>query len=205
VLNSIAWGVAGAAYQVRLGACVACRCRGCSAVQCILLLAGCIGRAIDAIFHTHKPSSPACLLKCTQTEGALTAGNRSISVWDKYVKDNPSKIRDGSNAEVTCDFYNKYKEDIALMKDLGIKNYRLSVSWGRIVPSGRKGGAINQAGVDYYNSVIDELIKAGISPAVTLYHWDLPQANQDAYKVGGLLGPWDCLIGARVPAVACGC
>jgi hypothetical protein len=67
---------------------------------------------------------------------------------------------------------------------------RFSISWGRIIPSGRKGGAINQKGVDYYNSVIDEMIKNGVSPAATLYHWDLPQANQDAYKVGRL-GGWE--------------
>jgi beta-glucosidase/6-phospho-beta-glucosidase/beta-galactosidase len=70
------------------------------------------------------------------------------------------------------------------MKSLGVKNYRFSIAWGRIIPSGRKGGAVNQAGVDYYNSVIDEMLKSGVSPAVTLFHWDLPQANQDAYKVG---------------------
>jgi beta-glucosidase/6-phospho-beta-glucosidase/beta-galactosidase len=65
---------------------------------------------------------------------------------------------------------------------------RFSISWGRIVPSGRKGGKVNQAGIDYYNRLIDSLRDNGVEPAVTLFHWDLPQANQDAYKVGGLLG-----------------
>jgi beta-glucosidase/6-phospho-beta-glucosidase/beta-galactosidase len=131
-----------------------------------------------------------------QTEGALTAGGRSISVWDKYVADNPSKIRDNTTADVTCDFYNRYKEDIALMKSLGVKNYRFSISWGRVVPSGRKGGAVNQQGVEFYNNVINEMIRQGIAPAVTLYHWDLPQANQDAYKVGRWCS-WAVACGAR--------
>ena len=119
-----------------------------------------------------------------QTEGALSAGGRSESVWDRYVRTQPGKIRDGSDAGVATDFYNRYKDDAALMKSLSIKNFRMSISWGRIVPSGRKGGAVNAAGVDYYNRVIDALLAAGIAPIVTLYHWDLPQANQDAYKVG---------------------
>jgi beta-glucosidase/6-phospho-beta-glucosidase/beta-galactosidase len=107
---------------------------------------------------------------------------RSESVWDKYVKDDPSRIRDRSNADVAVDAYNRVKEDVALMKSLGIKNYRFSISWSRLIPSGRKGGAVNQKGADFYNSLINELLKNGVSPAVTLYHWDLPQANQDAYK-----------------------
>ncbi|KAI8476683.1 MAG: glycoside hydrolase superfamily [Monoraphidium minutum] len=117
-----------------------------------------------------------------QTEGATNVDGRSPSVWDVYVKNNRGKIRDWSTADVTTDFYHKYKEDFALMKSLGVKNYRFSIAWGRIVPSGRKGGAINPKGVAYYNSVIDAMIAAGVSPAATLYHWDIPQANQDAYK-----------------------
>ncbi|GBF92735.1 beta-glucosidase-like [Raphidocelis subcapitata] len=117
-----------------------------------------------------------------QTEGSPYADGRSPSIWDVYVKNNPGKVRDGTNGDVTTDFYHRYKEDIALMKSLGVKNYRFSIAWGRIIPSGRKGGAVNQAGVDFYNAVIDEMIKNGVSPAVTLFHWDLPQANQDAYK-----------------------
>lgn len=121
-----------------------------------------------------------------QMEGATDKDGRSQSVWDKYVKEKPWEIRDGSNANVACDFYNKYKEDVALMKKMGIKNYRFSISWSRLIPSGRKGGAVNQKGLEFYNSLINELIKNGISPAATLYHWDLPQANQDAYE--GFMG-----------------
>jgi hypothetical protein len=73
------------------------------------------------------------------------------------------------------------------MKSLGVKSYRMSLSWSRLIPSGRKGGAVNPKGVEFYNNVINELLKAGISPVVTLYHWDMPQANQDAYKVGAVV------------------
>jgi beta-glucosidase/6-phospho-beta-glucosidase/beta-galactosidase len=124
--------------------------------------------------------------KTKKVEGATTADGRSESIWDRYVKDNPSKIRDGTTAARACDYYHRYEDDAALMQELKIKNYRLSLSWGRIVPSGRKGGAVNQKGIDFYNRVIDSLLAAGIVPVVTLFHWDLPQANQDAYK--GFLG-----------------
>ncbi|KIY94314.1 beta-glucosidase, putative [Monoraphidium neglectum] len=117
-----------------------------------------------------------------EMEGATDIDGRSPSVWDTYVKNKPWEIRDGSNAKVACDHYHRYKEDVALMKSLGVKNYRFSISWSRLVPSGRKGGAVNQKGVDFYNALINELLKNGIAPAATLYHWDLPQANQDAYE-----------------------
>jgi hypothetical protein len=129
-----------------------------------------------------------------QTEGATLSDGRSASVWDVYVKNRPDQIRDGSTAAVATDFYHRYKDDIALMKSLGVKSYRMSISWSRLIPSGRKGGAVNPKGLEFYNNVINELLKAGISPAVTLYHWDMPQANQDAYKVrgggGSRRGPW---------------
>ncbi|KAI8476517.1 MAG: glycoside hydrolase superfamily [Monoraphidium minutum] len=117
-----------------------------------------------------------------QMEGAADKDGRSQSVWDKYVQDKPSEIRDGSTAKVACDHYGKFREDVALMKRLGVKNYRFSISWSRLIPSGRKGGAVNQKGADFYNALINELKKNGIAASATLYHWDLPQANQDAYK-----------------------
>lgn len=116
-----------------------------------------------------------------QTEGATSADGRGPSVWDIYVKSG-GKIRDGSTADVAVDHYYRYKEDVALMKQLGVKNFRFSISWSRLIPSGRKGSAVNQKGVDFYNNLINELLKNGITPAVTLYHWDLPQGNQDVYK-----------------------
>ncbi len=84
------------------------------------------------------------------------------------------KIRDGHRADVACDFYNNYKADIDLIKQLNIPNFRFSISWTRILPNGT--GAVNQPGIDYYNKVIDYCIAQGIEPWVTIYHWDLPQA-----------------------------
>ena len=81
------------------------------------------------------------------------------------------------------------------MKSLGVKNNRFSISWSRLIPSGRKGGAVNPKGVEFYNNVINEMLKQGIAPAATLYHWDLPQANQDAYKVPGPFGALGILGG----------
>jgi hypothetical protein len=114
-----------------------------------------------------KPPTPQPPNRQPQTEGATASDGRGPSVWDVYVKQG-GKIRDGSTADVACDHYNRYKEDIALMKSLGIKNFRFSISWSRLIPSGRKGGAVNAKGVEFYNNLINEMLKNGISPAVTL-------------------------------------
>lgn len=98
---------------------------------------------------------------------------------------NPTKIENNGTGDVACDSYHKYKEDVALVKDLGVKRYRFSLSWSRILPTGFT-NQINQAGVDYYVNVLKELQKAGIEPMVTLFHWDLPQPLQD---LGGWTNP----------------
>ena len=112
-----------------------------------------------------------------QIEGATDADGKGPSIWDTF-SHTPGKIYHGDTGDVACDSYHRYPEDIALLKRLGAGAYRLSLSWPRIQPSGR--GAANAKGLDYYNRVIDALLEAGIQPAVTLYHWDLPQALQDA-------------------------
>jgi beta-glucosidase len=111
-----------------------------------------------------------------QIEGAVDADGRGQSIWDTF-SHAQGKTYHGDTGDVACDSYHRYPEDIALLKRLGVGAYRLSLSWPRIQPSGR--GAANAKGLDYYNRVIDALLEAGIQPAVTLYHWDLPQALQD--------------------------
>ncbi|KAG5522452.1 hypothetical protein RHGRI_034586 [Rhododendron griersonianum] len=117
-------------------------------------------------------------------EGAVKEDGRGPTIWDVF-SHTFGKISDFSNADVTVDQYHRFPEDIQLMKDMGMDAYRLSIAWSRIFPNGT--GEINQAGVDYYNSVIDALLAAGIEPYVAIYHWDLPQALEDRYN--GWLDP----------------
>jgi beta-glucosidase len=107
-----------------------------------------------------------------QVEGAYKEDGKGTSVWDTYT--NQFKLAGGETGNVAIDQYHRYKQDVALLKDMGIQSYRFSIAWTRILPEGT--GEVNQAGIDYYLRLIDELQKAGIEPAVTLYHWDLPQA-----------------------------
>ncbi|HWO54885.1 MAG TPA: GH1 family beta-glucosidase [Paenibacillus cookii] len=111
-----------------------------------------------------------------QIEGAYAEDGRGLSIWDTF-SHTPGKVKNGDNGDVACDSYHRYKEDIAYMKELGITTYRFSVSWPRIYPQGR--GEVNLAGLDFYHRFVDELLKNGIEPFCTLYHWDLPQALQD--------------------------
>lgn len=111
-----------------------------------------------------------------QIEGAVNEDGRGPSIWDTFVHTS-GKIDDNSTGDVACDFYHKYEEDINKMKDLGIQNYRFSISWSRIFPDGS--GEVNQKGLDFYNRLTDCLIDRGITPYVTLFHWDLPQKLQD--------------------------
>ncbi len=111
-----------------------------------------------------------------QIEGAWNLDGKGESVWDRF-SSNPANIEDGQPGTITCDHYHRFKEDFSLMQQMGLKNYRLSLSWTRILPSGT--GALNQAGLDFYQRIFDELQAKGITPWVTLFHWDLPQALQD--------------------------
>ncbi|KAJ1437497.1 glycoside hydrolase superfamily [Ochromonadaceae sp. CCMP2298] len=119
-----------------------------------------------------------------QTEGATSLDGRGPSIWDTYAAI-PGNIFNNENGNVADDSYNLVEEDIALMKSLGLNSYRFSISWSRILPQGV--GQVNQAGVDHYNRLIDSLLRSGIEPYVTLYHWDLPQALEDKYE--GWLSP----------------
>jgi beta-glucosidase len=108
-----------------------------------------------------------------QIEGAYDADGKGASIWDHF-SGQKKKILDGHHGNTACDFYNRYAEDISLMSRLGIPNYRFSIAWSRIFPNGT--GQVNQAGVDFYNQLIDHCLRNGIQPWITLYHWDLPQA-----------------------------
>lgn len=111
-----------------------------------------------------------------QIEGAHDADGKGESIWDAFT-DKKGKIRNGHRADTACDFYNNYKADIDLVKQLNIPNFRFSISWTRILPNGTD--AVNQAGIAYYNQVIDYCFLQGIEPWVTIYHWDLPQVLED--------------------------
>lgn len=117
-----------------------------------------------------------------QIEGARNDGLTGRTIWDEFASI-PGKVANGDTADVADDSYHKYEEDIQLIKSMGLKFYRMSISWARILPEGR--GRINFEGIDHYNKVFESLEKAGIEPIVTLYHWDLPQSLHEEY--GGWL------------------
>jgi beta-glucosidase len=119
-----------------------------------------------------------------QVEGAVAGDGRGPSIWDTFAN-TPGKVNGNATGDVADDHYHRYKEDVALMKALGVKAYRFSIAWPRVFPQG--GGAPNPRGLDFYNRLVDELKANGIEPFATLYHWDLPQALQD--RVGGWESP----------------
>ncbi|MBN1265651.1 MAG: beta-glucosidase [Anaerolineales bacterium] len=111
-----------------------------------------------------------------QIEGAWQEDGKGESIWDRFAH-TPGKIENGDNGDTACDHYHRWAEDIRLMQAIGLRAYRLSVSWPRIFPEGS--GAVNQRGLDFYSNLVDHLLEAGIEPHVNLYHWELPQVLQD--------------------------
>ncbi len=118
-----------------------------------------------------------------QIEGAALEDGRGECIWTRF-SHTPGKVVNGDTGDVADDHYHRYPQDVALMKELGLKAYRYSISWPRVIPLGT--GAINPLGLDFYDRLTDEILKAGVQPWVTLYHWDLPQALEDK---GGWTNP----------------
>ncbi|GGO04513.1 beta-glucosidase [Microbispora rosea subsp. aerata] len=111
-----------------------------------------------------------------QIEGAATEDGRGPSIWDTF-SHTPGKVRDGHTGDVACDHYHRYREDVALMAGLGVNAYRFSIAWPRVMPAGH--GPVNQAGLGFYDRLVDALCERGITPVPTFFHWDLPQALED--------------------------
>ncbi|GAB2287959.1 hypothetical protein Dimus_022309 [Dionaea muscipula] len=122
-----------------------------------------------------------------QYEGGAGEDGKGTSIWDTFTEDYPEKIADHSNGKVADDFYHRYRDDIQLMKEMGLDSFRFSLSWTRILPQGRLSGGINKLGIQFYNNLINELLANDIQPLVTIFHWDAPQALADEY--GGFLSP----------------
>ncbi len=111
-----------------------------------------------------------------QVEGAFNVDGRGESIWDRFCK-TPGNVKNQDTGEIACDHYHRYPEDIQILKELGVKAYRFSIAWPRILPAGR--GKPNPKGLDFYQRLVDALLEAGIQPWATLYHWDLPQVLED--------------------------
>jgi beta-glucosidase len=108
-----------------------------------------------------------------QIEGGRHAGGKGESIWDRFADSG----RMPESGDVACDHYHRWRDDVALMADMGLDAYRFSIAWTRVIPDGD--GEVNSSGLDFYSGLVDELLEHGITPWVTLYHWDLPQALQD--------------------------
>jgi beta-glucosidase len=145
-------------------------------MRLLLVLGLCAGTAVRSAEQSFRWGAATAAY---QTEGATALDGRGPSIWDTYSAI-PGKIVNNENGNVADDSYHLVEEDVALMASLGLNSYRFSISWSRILPLGV--GQVNQAGVDHYNRLIDSLLRAGIEPYVTLYHWDLPQALEDKYQ-----------------------
>jgi len=140
-----------------------------------------------------------------QVEGGVLEGGRGYSVWDAYCRI-PGRVREMQNADIACDSYHRFEEDIKMLQLLGVNSYRFSIAWPRILPTGR--GEVNRDGLVYYNNLIDALLAAGITPFVTLYHWDLPldlEMAHDGWLKSSIVEDFACLTynGPRITTALC--
>lgn len=118
-----------------------------------------------------------------QIEGTGRDSGKGQNIWDVFTK-KPGRVYEGHTGDIACDHYHRFREDVAYMKELGLKGYRFSIDWSRVLPEGT--GKVNEKGIDFYNALIDELLEQGIEPYITLYHWELPY---EIYKRGGWMNP----------------
>jgi beta-glucosidase len=122
-----------------------------------------------------------------QFEGAWKEDGKGPSIYDVFTHKFPDKFSNRSNGDVALDFYHRYKDDVKLMKFMGMDGFRFSIAWTRVLPRGKLSGGVNKEGIAFYNNLINELISHGLQPFATIFHWDLPQALEDEY--GGFLSP----------------
>ena len=118
-----------------------------------------------------------------QIEGTGRDSGKGQNIWDVFTKE-PGRVYEGHTGDIACDHYHRFREDVAYMKEQGLKGYRFSIDWSRVLPEGT--GKVNEKGIDFYNALIDELLEQGIEPYITLYHWELPY---EIYKRGGWMNP----------------
>lgn len=118
-----------------------------------------------------------------QIEGTGRDSGKGQNIWDVFTKE-PGRVYEGHTGDIACDHYHRFREDVAYMKELGLKGYRFSIDWSRVLPEGT--GKVNEKGIDFYNALIDELLEQGIEPYIILYHWELPY---EIYKRGGWMNP----------------
>ncbi len=135
-----------------------------------------------------------------QIEGAWNEDGRGPSIWDTF-SHTPGKVFQDQNGDVACDHYHRFREDVALMAQLGLNAYRFSISWPRVLPAGT--GTPNPKGLDFYSALVDALLERGIRPFATLYHWDLPQALQDrggweTRQICDFFGEYAALVGRKL-------
>eukprot|EP00775_Hariotina_reticulata_P009277 gene9277-9442_t len=140
-----------------------------------------VADACPAADSADLPNCVSASAANQQVEGAAQAANRSASVWDVF-QQKPGAIAGGATADVAADLYNRYRQDIALMRQLGLKHFRLSISWSRLLPGARQGSPVNPEAAGFYQALLTELQSSGIQPLVALYHWDLPHSLHDEYQ-----------------------
>ena len=135
------------------------------------------GTSGNGVRHLPPGFAWGAAFSAYQVEGAVHEDGRGESIWDRFTA-LPGVIENGDTGAVACDSYHRYRDDVRLMHDLGLNAFRFSIAWPRVLPEGH--GRVNEAGLDFYDRLVDELPAAGIEPFVTLYHWDLPQKLEDA-------------------------